>query len=415
MKILMVSDFYPPIIGGAFKHVQTLSRQLVKRHHEVVVATIGNKYLNACENDQGVKVIRLEGLFQRIPFLFKNVRERYPPPVQDFFISRKLERIVAEEKPDIIHAHGWLIYSVLDREKFRIPLVMTLHDYACVCPNKILLKENAICEKPLTIECVNCARSMYGLAKSTFAYGCLKLNKRKLKFVDKYIAVSTFVKDFHLRQLNLKEKDIAVIPNFLEQQKHEAESEENRAFPDDFILFVGALSTHKGVDVLIRAYERLGTKTKLVLIGRQSPNCSLRKTKNIMIIENAPFNKILEAYSKCRFVVVPSIWPDPCPTVAFEAMSYKKALIASNVGGLKDIIIEGKTGLLTPPNDIEKLAEAMHYLLENPLTAKEMGRRGYDYLMRDYTPDVVIPKIEKIYADLCSSKDSARAHFISHR
>ena len=407
MKILMISDFYPPIIGGAFKHVQRLSRQLVKRHHQVVVTTIGNKYLNAFEIDQGVKVIRLEGLFQRIPFLFKNVREKYPPPIQDFFISRMLERIVAEEKPDIIHAHGWLLYSVLDRKKFRIPLVMTLHDYACVCPKKILLKEDAICETPLTIECVDCARSQYGLAKSTFAYGCLKLNKRKLKFVDKYMAVSTFVKDFHLRQLDLNEKDIVVVPNFLGEQKYEAASEENSAFSDDFILFVGALSPHKGVEVLTRAYERLGTETKLVLIGRQSPDYSLQKTKNVTVIENAPFNKILEAYSKCRFVVVPSIWQDPCPTVAFEAMSYKKALIASNVGGLKDIIIDGKTGLLTPPNDIEKLAEAMLYLLENLLRAKEMGMRGYNYLTRNYTQDVVLPKIEKIYADLCSSKDFA--------
>jgi len=377
----------------------------VKRHHQVVVSTIGNKYLNGSENDHGVKVIRLEGLFQRIPFLFKDVRERYPPPIQDFFISRKLERIVAEEKPDIIHAHGWLLYSVLDRKKFRIPLVMTLHDYACVCPKKNLLKENAICDRPLTIECVNCARNMYGSAKSTLAYCCLKLNKRKLKFVDKYMAVSTFVKDFHLRQLDLNEEDIVVVPNFMEEQKYEAESEENRAFSDDFILFVGALSRHKGVDVLIRAYERLGTETKLVLIGKKSPDYSFKKTKNVMIIENAPFNKILEGYSKCRFVVMPSIWPEPCGLVALEAMRYKKALIASNVGGLKDLIINGKTGVLTPPNDLEKLTEAMLYLLENPLTAKEMGRMGYNYFRRDYTPDVVVPKIENIYVDLCSGRE----------
>jgi glycosyltransferase involved in cell wall biosynthesis len=408
MKILMVSDLYPPIIGGAFKHVQILSRQLVKRHHQIVVTTIGNKYLNASEIDQGVKVIRLEGLFQRIPFLFKNVREKYPPPIQDFFISRMLERIVAEEKPDIIHAHGWLLYSVLDRKKFRIPLVMTLHDYASVCPKKILLKGDAICEKPLTIECVDCARSQYGLAKSTFAYACLKLNKRKLKSVDKYIAVSTFVKDFHLRQLDLNEEDIVVIPNFWEEEKYNPKLEANRAFPDNVILFVGALSPHKGVDVLIEAYEKLNTETKLVVIGRQSPDYSLKTTKNVMIVENAPFNTIMEAYSKCRFVVMPSIWPEPFGLVALEAMGCRKAIIASNVGGLRDIVVNGKTGILIPPNDSDRFAEAMHYLLENPLTAKEMGRRGYGYLMRDYTPDIVIPKIEKIYADLCSSKDSAR-------
>jgi len=400
----MVSDFYPPFIGGMQNYVQTLSRSLVKRGHQVVVCSIGNKWLNTFDDDHGVKVIRFEGFFQRIPFLFKNMREKYPPPIQDFCISKKLERIVLKEKPDIIHAHGWILYSVLDYKKPGVPLVVTLHDYGYVCPNKILLKENVICNKPLTIACMNCARNMYGTAKSIFSYYCLRFNKRKLKSVNKYIAVSSFVKDFYSGQLNLSEGDILVIPNFYEQEKYEPESKENSAFSDDFILFVGALSPHKGTDILIRAYEKLNTETKLVLIGRKAPGYTLRNANNVKIIENASFNSKIEAYLKCRFVVIPSIWPEPFGLVALEAMSYRKALIASNVGGLKDIIINGKTGVLVPPNDLEKFTEAMYYLLENPSTTKEMGRMGYDYFMKSYTPDVVIPKIEKTYSDLYSDK-----------
>lgn len=404
MKILMISDFYPPFIGGMCNYVQTLSKNLVKKGHQVIVCSIGNKWLSNLVNNYGVKVIRFEGFFQSIPFLFKNLNERYPPPIRDFCISRKLEKIIIDEKPDIIHAHGWLLYSLLECKKnFGIPLIVTLHDYGYICPKKNLLKGNSLCNKFLTIECINCARNMYGIAKSTFLYYSLRLNKRKLMLVDKYIAVSSFVKDLYSKQLNINDNKITIIPNFIEQDKHVSCLKRNIIY-DDFILFVGALSPHKGVNILIKAYEKLNTKTKLVLIGKKVQDYSFKSTNKIKIIENAPSHIIIEAYMKCRFVVIPSIWPEPFGLVALEAMSYNKAIIASNIGGLKDIIINKKTGILIPPYNISKLKDAMQYLLENPSTAKEMGNMGYAYFIKKYVPDVVIPQIENIYTNLHSNK-----------
>ena len=83
--------------------------------------------------------------------------------------------------------------------------------------------------------------------------------------------------------------------------------------------------------------------------------------------------------------------------MTLEAMSHKKAVIASRIGGLTDIVADGETGILVPPNNSEALANAMNYLLENPEVADRMGQKGYERWRQFFTPEVVVPKIEQIY------------------
>jgi len=400
MNILMISDFYPPFMGGMYRHVQLLSRGLVKRGHKVTVCTVGNKYLNGFEEDRGVKVIRFEGFFQRIPFLFEDTKRKRPPPMRDFLITKKLEKIIKKERPDVLHAHGWILYSAVSmREKWKIPLVTTLHDYGFICPKVILLKENRICETPFTRKCVICTKDWYGPVKSLGAYCGVKLNRKRLKCVDKFIAVSKYVKEIYSRLLDLNNKDIIVIPNFYDRKLNK-DVVETKILPKDFVLYVGALYPGKGGDVLIEAYRRLNTKSKLVIIGITHPKYDYKAEENVVILKNAPSEIVMEALLKCRFGIIPSIYPDPCPTVAFEEMSCQKAIIASDIGGLAEIIENGKTGILVPPNNCKELAKAMGYLMRNPDVAIRMGEEGYRRFLSNYTVEVNLPKIEKLYESL---------------
>jgi len=117
-------------------------------------------------------------------------------------------------------------------------------------------------------------------------------------------------------------------------------------------------------------------------------------------MEDAPHSVVMQAISKCKFTIFPSLGPDPAPTVAYEAMSQKRAIIASDVGGLKDIVVDGKTGILVPPNDSDRLSEAISRLLQSPETASKMGERGYERFVRNYTPDVVVPMLIDVYESL---------------
>jgi glycosyltransferase involved in cell wall biosynthesis len=208
-----------------------------------------------------------------------------------------------------------------------------------------------------------------------------------------------------LKHLGLEDKDIVVIPNFYVADADRAK-EEAEGLPEDFILFVGWLKPHKGVDALIEAYQKLNTETKLVLIGLEDPAYHYRSTESVLIIKNVPHNVVMQAMSKCRFAVFPSRFPEPFGIVAIEAMSQKRAVIASDIGGLKDMVVDGETGLLVPSDNSDKLAEAISYLLQRPEIASEMGARGYERFIENYTPDVVVPMIINVYQSLTSGKRS---------
>ncbi len=202
----------------------------------------------------------------------------------------------------------------------------------------------------------------------------------------------------------MDESRFAVIPPFYSHEDG-GEVESSQRLPDDFILFVGALVPGKGVDVLIEAYKRLKTETRLVMIGIEYPHYNYQdRDDRIILIINPSRKVVLEAYSKCRFVVFPSVAPEPAGIVVLEAMAHKKAVVASRIGGLTDIVADREAGILVPPQDRDALAQAMERLLSNPQNAVRMGQSGYERWTRLFTPGVVIPQIERVYQDLLTEK-----------
>jgi glycosyltransferase involved in cell wall biosynthesis len=395
----MLTDFYFPTFSGIARVVELLSKELARKGHTVIVCTTSPQASFMNFGSGSVRVIPIEGLFYKLPMLYKDKEKRYPPPIMDPLVCRQLDAIIKKEKPDIVHSHGWLIHSFLPlKKKFNLPLIATLHGYELFCPKKSLFDyEGKICDKPFTSRCLKCSAQLSGYAKAFSTYFSLKLGKRKIRLVDKYIAVSSFVKQVHIKNLPIRDKDIVVIPNFYESQNNKKISHKNKSLPDDFILFVGALSIHKGVDILINAFNRINPATNLVIIGSREADYSYKSTKKITVIENASNSLVNEAYSKCRFVVVPSIFSDPFPTVALEAMNSKKAIIGSSVGGLSEMIVTGNTGLLVPPNDCNELANAMRSLLLDPKKTEQFGLNGYDRFVKKFAPIIVVSKVEALY------------------
>src|SRR5436309_15073598 len=99
MRVLMVSDFYPPVIGGMERHVQTLSRELVRRGHDVAVATLWQDGSPAFERDEGVHVHRLAGLTRLLAPFYENKERHFHPPLPDPGIMAGLRRVIAQERP----------------------------------------------------------------------------------------------------------------------------------------------------------------------------------------------------------------------------------------------------------------------------------------------------------------------------
>ncbi len=396
----MLSMFYPPVGGGGEKHVQMLSQELAQRGHDVLVLALAAGGARSY-HDGSVKVREVGGLFQKFPALFGDRNRRIHPPMPDPLIVRAIGSAMNDFRPDVVHSHhGWLTYSALWSKKVRgVPLVATLHGHELICPTSILLRNDGLCEAPFTLGCVSCRKEGFGFLKMLMVSMGIRLNKSRMRLVDKFIAVSTLVKKVHSQHLGLDESKFVVIPNFykpeiIEQSKNELQ------LPDDFILFVGDLAAYKGVDVLLRAYEMVSTEARLVLIGKKHPSFSYSGSERIVIIENAPHDLVMEAWQACRFGVVPSICPETGPIVALEAMSEQKAVIASRIGGPVDIVDHEKTGLLFPPGDANALAEAMQQLLDDEQLAARMGSLGCLRLEKTFSPAVVVPQIEELYSQL---------------
>jgi len=400
MKILMISEAYTPIVDGVAVHVQSLSRQLSTRGHKVSVCTIRQRGLPGYEEEDNLKIYRSKGFFQKIPGLYQDHAEKGHPPVRDWLISRGLAQIIDREKPDIIHAHGWILYSVLPLiGKAKIPIVYTLHDYRLYCPRMIPVKQNTICNESFTRDCIFCLRPVCGLLRAIPAYVGLKRNVNTLKSVSKFIALNPQTKEAHMKHLGIGRSKIEVIPNFCDSAT-DSDKRGYEGLPDEFIMFAGKLVPEKGVDVLIEAYQRLNTDVKLLVFGRENPGYHYQSTGNIFITKNASRNTVIQAMSRCKFVVVPSICYDTFPTVALEAMSQRKAVIASDIGGLTNIVVDRETGILVPRDNPIALSDAVLYLLERPEIASRMGERGYSIFLKNFAPDVVIPKIIKTYESL---------------
>lgn len=398
----MVSQFYPPVVGGAEHHVRNLSRALVARGHCVSVATIqlDDGLPSYTRDEYGVTVHRLRTSIQRMDRVFTTERKN-APPIADPEGTLALRRIIRAEKPDVVHAHDWLGRSLLPRvARERRPLLVTLHDYSRVCAQKRLVYRHAPCAGPGPRKCLECATDFYGRVKGpSIALGNWIARSSDLRFVNLYLPVSRAVA--HGNQLERRGLPFRVIPNFVPDDIGMMPDGDDVALaklPDgDFLLFVGDVARDKGVEVLLDAYRRLDSPPPLVLIGRiYLPLDNL--PRGVLALGMLPTAAVMAAWRRSLLGVAPSIVPDSCPTVVMEAMAVGRPVIGTWNGGISDLIDDGQTGILVPHSDAAALAHALQRVLDSPELRQRMslaaGRK-----FEQFSASSVVPQIEQAYGE----------------
>ena len=401
----MLAQWYHPVIGGEETHVRTLARELARRGHEVTVATLHQPGQPDVELDGPVRVHRIRAAVQRAPWLFSKGARQSAPPFPDPAVTAGLSRLLASVQPDVVHAHNWLVHSYLPlRRMGGAPLVVTLHDYSLICAKKNLMYRGAVCSGPAPQKCLHCATRHYGFPKAVATLGGLwGFQTAERAAVDRFVAVSTSVAEGN--QLSSTD-NVEVIPNFIPDAEiappQDAERFRRLLPRDPYILFVGSLSTIKGVDVLLKAYRRLEAPPPLVLIGyvgREGVPALEKADRRVRVLTNWPHAAVMDAWRRSLFGVVPSLWAEPFGLVAIEGMSAARALVASRVGGLAEIVSHGKTGFLVSPGDVLQLARAMQRLTDDTGLRDRMGAAGA-LRVRRYQASKVVPRIEDLYERL---------------
>lgn len=396
----MLAQWYPPILGGEELHVANLSKALVARGHEVIVATLEQQGLPAEEFDGDVRVVRVAGGLQRFEALFADSARRSAAPIPDPLLTIAINRIVSRFHPDVMHAHNWLVHAALPIRAARgIPLVQTLHDFSLVCAQKVLLRNGRACSGPGPIKCLTCTADHYGAIKgpiTTVANWADGLAQRRL--VDRFIAVSRAVAD----GTGLTGERSEVVPNFVPDETPpppDVGMYQSQLPSVPYFLFVGALGRLKGLEVLLRAYQTDGSLPPLVLIGyrtRETDELLRDLPANVIALGQWPHPAVQLAWTGAIAGLLPSICQEACPTVAIEAMRAGRPVIASRLGGSIDLVEDGGTGILVPPEDRVALLGAVRELADQPGLVATMGARARERSAR-YTASAVVPRIEAVY------------------
>jgi glycosyltransferase involved in cell wall biosynthesis len=398
MRVLMVAQSFSPIVGGEERIVEDLSHELARRGHEVAVATLRQPLGEPPPRADGVEVELLETAMSRVPGLAADPERAYAPPAPDPLTVRDLRAAIRRHRPDIVHAHNWLVHSYLPLDRRSGPaFVLSLHDYSLVCATKRFFYKGGVCSGPGPRKCLAHSLSYYGAAKGAVAAaGVAVANPVLRRRVDMFLPVSEAVRDLSGIDEHLPHR---VVPNFIGELPSPPAVEEPRLreLPEEpYILYFGDVTEDKGVGVLVEAYRELADAPPLVLIGRQELE-GVGEVPGVHALDPMPHPVAIEALRRAAFTAAPSLLPESFGIVALEAAAAGKPTIAADHGGLRDVVADGETGFLVTPGDREEMRASLARLSGDPALRERMGEAARRRAAR-FSPDAIVPEFEAAYA-----------------
>jgi glycosyltransferase involved in cell wall biosynthesis len=399
MKILHLSNLYAPVIGGLERSIATSSEELVRRGHEVTVLTLATPLAGHDEDINGVRVRRVRSVANTLlPGLNQDAAKPFHPTTADPLTTAAIRRVLRTGDYDVVHSHDWMMYSYLPLRHGRDgrPHVHTAHDFGFTCVKKTFATGGRTCGGPRLSRCVPCASEQYGRPKSALLTTALRAQRHR--GIDALTAISPAVADGVGHGRLPSEVPIRVISSLVPDGLDELA----RATPrpawlpaEPYLLFVGQLGLHKGIDVLFEAYARLPhPRPALVCLG--TPRADTPPIPpGVVVRHNVPHHEVMAAWHGAAAGIVPSVF-EPMGQVAVEALLAGTPLIATAAGGLADMIRDGETGLQVPVGDPSSVAAAVQRVLTEPGLAARLRTAGHQRGL-DYTAARVVPQIEEVY------------------
>lgn len=388
MKILQLCIRFPPAPGGAENHVYHISKELIKREYDLKVFT-SDLYTE-------VPFVRMESTsldYDGVPL--KRFKSYSLKGETHYVFIPSLLRASLREKTDIIHAHSYGYFQTNAGafvKKIRdLPLVITPHFHPewSMWGGKKRKKLRNIYDKLF-------ARSVL---EATDIVICHSENEKGL-----------------MAGQHVPSDKIRIIPAGVDFNRFSVKPsperfKENFGISDKIVLFVGRLASNKGLSLLLDAALQVISQfndVTFVLIGEDEGERKMleKRAEKLGIQEKIIFTGhitddelLLSAYSACEVFVLPSEY-EAFGLVLLEAMSCEKPCIATNVGGMPEVVENGRTGLLVEYGKPDVLANAIIQLLGDGEQRRDMGRAGRERVIENFTWPKIVDKIEEVYKEL---------------
>ena len=327
---------------------------------------------------------------------------------------RDLQNTLRKEQPDVVHFHNTFplvspsAYYAVKAEG--IAVVQTLHNYRWLCPSSVFYRENRTCEDcmgtavPWPAVLHACYRGSYvasaGVAMMLMMHRTMRTLQKK---VDRFIALSEFSRSKFI-QGGLPEQKVVVKPNFVNNDCGIGKGDGNYA------LFVGRLSQEKGLDPLLAAWQNIGLRLPLKIVGDGplGPQVASRAATlsglECLGFQTGDVVNRLMAQATC--LVVPSVWYEGFPKVIVEAYGRGLPVVASDLGSLSSVVRDRTTGLLFRPGDPLDLIRCIEWLLENPQEWEDMRKGARDEFLNKYSATLNYQQLMDIYAQAMKSSVS---------
>jgi len=362
----------------------------------------------------------LKTMFGVENYLFYSVESRvdtqFISPFTFATVIATLQTQIERVNPDIIYLHRLNDDTLLELlSHLDIPVVAFIHDHThfCLREHKYTTLTHQTCTQPVGLRCYSCLGFLN--KKPSFPYIAIKTLSTIQKIQQYYkkfahiIVGSEYMKN-HLIAHHFKPSNISKIPLFTTPLKHTdvpLDTLNKKRF-----LFVGQLIRGKGVDTLLDAFAMLNNKEIVLdICGEGKQRAQLEEqAKRLNMQERLFFHgkvtqeELAAYYTNAYAVVIPSRAPETFNLVGLEAMRYKKAVIASDVGGIREWLQEGVTGLLFPSNDSHTLHLKLQQCIQNEAKTIQMGEAGFASYNQHFQPTEHAEKLYNLFKTL-NTKD----------
>ena len=399
MKVLFYTREFPPYVyGGAGVHVEYLAAELAQLM-EVEVRSFGDQNVqqgNLSVTGYPYDVADFDTVDGKLKAIFKTLNTG---------LQMQSDPIDA----DAVHCHTWYAQfaGIITKLCYGIPLVITTHSLEPLRPWK---------------------REQLGRGYDASSW----IEKTAIEMADAIIAVSEETKDDVLKHFNVKEDKIQVIYNGIDLKEYQSTDSEDalKKYGVDpnkpFVLFVGRITKQKGIIHLVNAIKYIDANTQIVLCAgapdteeiakemEDSVNRAKQTRDNIIwIADMLPKEEIIQLYSHAAVFCCPSIY-EPFGIINIEAMACETAVVASAVGGIKEVVVHGETGILVPleqqktapfePVDPDKfsrdLAQGVNQVIANKELRNSMAKKGRKRVEETFDWKAIAKQTKHLYESL---------------
>lgn len=324
--------------------------------------------------------------------------------VYSFDARRRVHSRIERFRPDVVHVHNFFprfSFSVYDAcAESNVPVVQSLHNYRLLCANACFYRNGSVCEacsgKAIGWPGIwnGCYRdSKTGSAAVVAMQSAYRLRKTSTHKVDKYIALTEFARRKFVAA-GFPDNKVVRKPNFLLSDPGVGSGQ------GGYVFFAGRLTAEKGISTLLAAWRLLESNCMLKIVGDGPESLAVSEAAKLANVEWLGRRSSAEVYALMRsasVVVMPSEWYEGFPVVLAEAFASGTPIIASRIGGLAELVDDGRTGLLFSPGNTNALASALEWVFRHPSELLGMRRNARAEYESKYTADQNYSQLMSIY------------------